>query len=149
MITFREATEADVPSVVALLQDDHLGARREGAAPGDYLAAFRRMAAEGGNQVIVGTDRSGGIIATYQITFISGLSLRAARRAQLESVRVASDRRGDGVGTLLIADAEARARAAGCTLLQLTMNVSRDDARRFYERVGLQPTHLGFKKPLV
>ncbi|HHB81153.1 MAG TPA: GNAT family N-acetyltransferase, partial [Aliiroseovarius sp.] len=41
-----------------------------------------------------------------------------------------------------------RARAAGCGLVQLTMNASRSDARRFYEGLGFTPSHIGFKKYL-
>jgi len=147
MIRFRPASETDVPSVVALLSDDILGRTRERDVDAAYLAAFRAMAAEGHNHLIVG-EESGRIVATYQITFISGLSLRAARRAQVESVRIASDLRGKGIGALLMADAEARARAAGCTLMQLTTNKTRADARRFYERLGFTPSHIGYKRDL-
>ncbi|MCC0065105.1 MAG: GNAT family N-acetyltransferase [Defluviimonas sp.] len=148
MIRFREASRADVPAVVALLADDALGTTREGTDLGAYLAAFDAMRAEGGNTLVVGAD-DGRIVATYQLTFISGLSLRASRRAQVESVRVATDRRGQGIGAAMFADAEARARAAGCRLMQLTMNASRSDARRFYERLGFTPSHIGFKRDLT
>lgn len=146
-IHFRTATAADVPEVVALLADDVLGAGREGTDMAPYLVAFAAMQAEGANQLIVG-EMAGEIIATYQITFISGLSLKAARRALVESVRVAAALRSRGIGARLMADAETRARAAGCTLIQLTSNASRSDARRFYERLGFAPSHTGFKKPL-
>lgn len=56
--------------------------------------------------------------------------------------------RGQGIGALLIADAEARARAAGCALIQLTSNAARTDARRFCERLDFTGSHIGFKKPL-
>lgn len=147
MIRFREATRADVPGVVALLADDALGAAREGPDLAPYLAAFDAMQAEGANTLIVG-EAAGRIVATCQLTFISGLSLRASRRAQVESVRVAAGLRGRGIGAALMAEAEARARAAGCALLQLTTNRARGDAHRFYERFGYTPSHLGFKKPL-
>ena len=146
-ISFRHASRADVRAVLALLTDDHLGATREGDDLEPYHAAFDAMAHEAGNTLIVG-ETGGQIIATYQLTFISGLSLRAARRAQIESVRIASHLRGQGIGTAMIADAEARARAAGCTLIQLTMNRSRSDAKRFYERLGFTPSHIGFKRDL-
>ncbi|WP_299296535.1 GNAT family N-acetyltransferase [uncultured Tateyamaria sp.] len=148
MVAFRTATEADVPDILTLMQDDALGATREGQDLGHYVAAFRAMVAEGNNHVIVGV-RGARVMATYQITFISGLSLRAARRAQVETVRVASDLRGQGIGALMIADAEARARAAGCTLLQLTMNKSRTDSARFYQRLGFTPSHIGYKRDLT
>jgi GNAT superfamily N-acetyltransferase len=147
MIRFRRARRGDVPAIVALLRDDALGSEREGAGLEDYYAAFDAIADEGGNTLIVGEDR-GRIVATYQLTFITGLSLRATRRAQVESVRVAADLRGQGIGAAMIADAEARARAAGCALMQLTMNADRRDAKRFYERLGFKPSHVGFKRSL-
>lgn len=148
MIRFRAATRADVPAIVALLTDDALGATREGDDLAPYLAAFDVIAAEGGNTLVVG-EEEGRVVATYQLTFISGLSLRASLRAQVESVRVAADLRGQGIGAAMFADAEARSRAAGCRLMQLTMNAARHDARRFYESLGFTPSHIGFKRDLT
>lgn len=148
MIRWRLATRDDVAAVVALLTDDDLGARREVADLAPYLAAFDAMQAEGNNHLIVG-EQDGVIVATYQLTFITGLSLRAARRAQVESVRVASNLRSTGIGAALMADAEARARAAGCSLIQLTTNRERSRAHAFYARQGYEPSHFGFKKSLI
>ena len=144
---FRPARRSDVAAVVALLADDALGRTREGADLAPYLAAFDAMTAEGANLLIVGED-GGRVAACYQITFITGLSLKATRRAQIEGVRVAPDLRGRGHGAALIADAEARARDAGCALLQFTTNAARRDAHRFYERLGFTPSHIGYKKAL-
>lgn len=146
-LTFRPATRADVAAVVALLADDVLGATRESGDLDRYLAAFDAMGQEGGNTLIV-AEGDGRVLATYQLTVISGLSLSAARRAQIEAVRVDASLRGQGAGAALMADAEARARAAGATLMQLTSNASRTDAHRFYEKLGYAPSHIGFKKPL-
>ena len=148
MIRWRLATRGDVAAVVAMLADDDLGARREVADLAPYLAAFDAMMAEGNNHLIVG-DQDGVIVATYQLTFITGLSLRAARRAQVESVRVASNLRSSGIGAALMADAEARARASGCSLIQLTTNRERSRAHAFYARQGYEPSHFGFKKSLI
>lgn len=147
-LNFREAKRDDVPAIVALLADDMLGAGRERQDMSAYLAAFDAMQAEPGNRVIVGAGPDGAVAATYQITFISGLSLAAARRAQVESVRIASALRGQGLGHQMFADIEARARAAGCRLIQLTMNASRIDSRRFYEGMGFEASHVGFKRYL-
>ena len=148
MIRFREAARDDVAAVIALLTDDALGTVRQGGDLATYLAAFDAMRIERGNTIVVG-EEAGRIVATYQLTFISGLSLKAARRAQVESVRVAADLRGQGVGAAMMADAEARARAAGCSLLQLTSNATRTRALRFYERLGFTPSHIGFKRDLT
>lgn len=148
MISFRPARRDEVAQVVALLRDDTLGQGRERGDMSQYLAAFDAMQAEGNNHLIVGVDAAGAVVATYQITLISGLSLLAARRAQVESVRIASPLRGQGLGHRMFEDIEARARAAGCRLIQLTMNATRTDSRRFYESLGFTASHLGFKRTL-
>ncbi|MEO1139158.1 MAG: GNAT family N-acetyltransferase [Pseudomonadota bacterium] len=148
MIHFRPAHADEVTDVLRLLQDDVLGQGREGAEMARYNLAFARMQEEPDNHLIVGQNPDGEVVATYQITFITGLSLQAARRAQVESVRVASHVRGQGIGEAMFADVVARARAAGCALVQLTMNASRKDTARFYERLGFVETHAGYKLAL-
>jgi len=147
-VRFRPGTRADVPAVVALMADDMLGSTRETADMEQYLAAFDAMQREGANTLIVGEDDSGAVVATYQLTFISGLSLSATRRAQVEGVRVAGHLRGQGVGARMFADVERRAREADCGLIQLTMNKSRTDSHRFYESLGFTASHIGFKRYL-
>ena len=105
------------------------------------------MEREPHNTLIVG-EENGEIVAVYQFTLISGVSLKGTRRAQIEGVRVSRARRGAGVGQALIRDAEARAKAGGAGLLQFTTNATRDRARDFYERMGFVPSHVGFKKSL-
>lgn len=141
------AMRADIGAVVALLRDDVLGQNREAADLSQYLAAFDAMQAESGNCLIVGVIADQ-VIACYQLTVISGLSLSATRRAQIEGVRVASHLQGQRIGQALIEDAQARARAQGCTLLQFTTNKTRNDAHRFYDRLGFTPSHIGYKKSL-
>jgi GNAT superfamily N-acetyltransferase len=82
------------------------------------------------------------------LTILAGLSRGGSRRALVEAVRVAADLRSQGIGARMMADCEARARAAGATIIQLTTDRSRTDAHRFYERLGYQASHLGMKKPL-
>ena len=147
MIRFREATRDDVARVVDLLADDDYGAKRETAPLETYLAAYDAMQAEGGNRLMVG-EQDGRIVATYQLTFITGLSHRATRRAQVESVRVAADLRGQGIGRLLMANAEARARTAGCRMIQLTTQKGRNRAQEFYDGLGFTPSHIGYKRVL-
>jgi GNAT superfamily N-acetyltransferase len=147
MIVWRTANKADVPAVVALLADDLLGAKREIGEMAIYDAAFDAMQREPHNHLIVG-ELDGRVVATYQLTFVSGMSLLASRRAVVESVRVVSDMRSRGIGEALMADAEARARAAGCQILQLTTNKARARAHAFYDRVGFTASHIGYKRQL-
>lgn len=143
----REATAADLEAIVALLADDGLGKGRE--TPGDaaYRRAFEAMSAQPGNVYLVAED-AGGIVGCLQFTVIHGLSRRGLVRAQIEGVRVRADRRGRGIGGTLFEAAFARARAAGCGLIQLTTDRRRGDALRFYERLGFEASHWGLKRAL-
>ncbi|MEX0340674.1 MAG: GNAT family N-acetyltransferase [Arenibacterium sp.] len=147
-VRFRNATREDVPTILALLRDDEFGAARETDGLETYTAAFERLAQETDNHLIVGEDEAGRLIATYQLTFISGLSHRGTIRAQVESVRVASDLRGQGVGHAMMEDAENRARAAGCRMMQLTTTKGRNRAADFYDALGFTPSHTGYKRIL-
>ncbi len=143
----RDATRADVPAIVALLADDPLGQRREGAAENAYLTAYDEIAANPMYQLIVG-EVAGRIVACAQLTMLAGLSRGGARRGLIEAVRVAADLRSQGIGARLMVECETRARAAGCDLLQLTTDNSRIRAHAFYAGLGFQASHLGMKKPL-
>ena len=144
-LTMRRASAEDVPAIVALLADDELGATRE--SPDDltpYRAAFKAIDADP-NQHLVVAERDGQVIGCLQLTVILGLSRRAATRAIIESVRVGSSGRGSGLGTTMITWAIEESRRLGVELLQLTSDKSRTDAHRFYERLGFESSHVGFK----
>ncbi len=150
-VTVRPARRDDVASVVRLLADEVLGAQRERVeepvAPA-YLQAFEEMAAQPGNTLLVavhGDDVDG----CLQLTITSGLTRMGTRRAQLEGVRVSAKYRGFRIGEQLVTEAIALVRVAGCGLVQLTSDVTRVDAIRFYERLGFQATHVGMKLPLA
>ena len=143
----RLAQREDLPRIVELLADDPLGATRETVAdplPAAYSIAFDEIAAQQGNGVIVATIGDA-VVGCLQLTIVPGLSRMGARRAFIEGVRVSSRHRNRGIGNLLIIDAIARARAAGCTLVQLTTDASRTDAHRFYDRLGFVASHIGYK----
>jgi len=88
------------------------------------------------------------IVATLQLTYIPGLSRGGMRRALVEAVRVRSDLRGQRIGERLMEAAMDRARQRGCALIQLTTDLRRTDAHRFYQRLGFETTHAGMKRPL-
>ncbi|GHF26718.1 MULTISPECIES: GNAT family N-acetyltransferase [Streptomyces] len=144
-IVIRHATADDIPAIVALLADDPLGAQRE--SPGDlapYRAAFERLAGDPHQHLVV-AERDGRTVGTLQLTVIPGLSRRGATRSVVEAVRVHADERGSGLGTRLIEWAVGTSRREGCALVQLTSDATRVDAHRFYERLGFEASHLGFK----
>ena len=87
-------------------------------------------------------------MGTLQLTVLPGLSRKGASRAQVEAVRVRGGERGSGLGTELLEWAEREARRRGCVLLQLTSDTKREGAHHFYEHLGYEASHVGFKKQL-
>ncbi|MFD8791590.1 GNAT family N-acetyltransferase [Streptomyces vinaceus] len=144
----RPATEEDLPAIVALLADDPLGATRE--SPDDltpYLAAFKRLADDPHQRVVVAV-RENRVVGTLQLTIVPGLSRKGATRSIIEGVRVHADERGSGLGTRFVQWAIEESRRENCQLVQLTSDVTRTDAHRFYERLGFTASHVGFKLSL-
>ncbi|MET9695488.1 GNAT family N-acetyltransferase [Streptomyces sp. NPDC006529] len=147
-LDIRPATEADLPDIVAMLADDPLGATRE--SPDDlspYIAALKRLT-DDPNQHLVVAVRGERVVGTLQLTVIPGLSRKGSTRSIIEGVRVHADERGSGLGTRFIEWAIEKSRAENCQLVQLTSDVTRTDAHRFYERLGFVASHVGFKYQL-
>ena len=146
----RDATTDDLPAIVAMYADDPLGAQRELAdLPLDdrYRRAFGAIAGDSRHRLVVAVD-SGEIVGTLQLSFLPTLSHVGAERAQIESVRVSSARRGGGLGRPLLDWAVDEARRRGCGQVQLMTDATRSDARRFYESLGFRASHLGMKLQL-
>ncbi|MFD0371624.1 GNAT family N-acetyltransferase [Streptomyces sp. NPDC059071] len=147
-LEIRPARRADLPAIVAMLADDPLGAQRE--SPDDltpYDAAFDRLEGDPHQHVVVAV-RAGRIVGTLQLTVVPGLSRRGTTRSIIEGVRIHADERGSGLGSRLIEWAVEESREQGCRLVQLTSDVTRTDAHRFYERLGFEASHVGFKLSL-
>lgn len=150
-ISFRAATAADLPAIVAMLADDPIGRLRE--TPGDppapaYVSAFAAVDADPNQVLAVATLPGGEIAGTLQISFIAGLARTGMTRGQIEAVRIAASHRGLGLGHRMFAWAIGQCRARGCGLVQLTSDKSRTDAHRFYRSLGFKPVHEGYKLEL-
>jgi GNAT superfamily N-acetyltransferase len=149
-LIFRRATEADVPAIIRLLADDILGSSREMTGPEGhtrYLSAFRVIDADVNQVLLVAADGSM-IVGTLQLTFIAGLARGGLKRGQIEAVRVAGDRRGEKIGEAMFAWALEKCRSEHCGIVQLTTDKARTEAHRFYDRLGFEPSHIGYKMNL-
>ena len=149
-LVFRRARMDDLGAVVKMLADDPIGHMREsGAAELDkrYANAFAAIEQDP-NQLLAIAERNGQIIGVLQLSFIPGLTRSGMWRGQIEGVRVASAERGGGIGRAMIEWAIAEARRRGCGLVQLTSDKRRAGAHAFYEALGFQATHEGYKLPL-
>ncbi|MDX2157550.1 MAG: GNAT family N-acetyltransferase [Hyphomicrobiaceae bacterium] len=146
-IQMRKASAADLPAIVAILADDALGQTREDPrlplAP-DYVAAFEAIDRDPNQLLAVAVD-DGRIVGTLQLTFIPGIARKGTWRGQIEAVRIARSHRSSGLGQRMFEWAVAECRKRGCRLVQLTTDKTRVDAHRFYDRLGFEATHEGYK----
>ncbi|WP_030395470.1 MULTISPECIES: GNAT family N-acetyltransferase [Kitasatospora] len=147
--TLRPATRADLPAVLALLADeDRVVDPATVVVTEAYERAFHAIDTDPRNEMLVLADADGAVIGCLQATYIPGLGKGGAERALLEAVRIRADRRGEGLGRVLMALAIDRARSRGCGLVQLTSNKQREAAHRFYAGLGFTRSHDGFKLAL-
>ncbi len=150
----RPANRADLMHILRLLADDRLGANREDTSDmAPYERAFEAIDADPAHLLVVGEllepgALAGPVVATFQLSFLPGLSRRGSWRSQIEAVRVAAELRGHSLGAAMVTWAAEESRRRGCSLMQLTTDKSRTDAHRFYERLGFTASHEGMKLTL-
>ena len=146
--TLRRARRDDLATLIEMLAADALRRNDDSVAPefrGRYDVAFDAIDRDPAHTLVVVDDENGNVVGTMQLTLIPGLARGGATRLQIEAVRVAESTRGLGLGTAMIRWAIEDARSRGAALVQLTSDARRDDAHRFYERLGFEASHVGFK----
>ena len=146
-VEVRPLARGDVAAAVAvMLQGTFHPATESPEDPDAYWRAAEETAARGG-AVLVALE-GGEVVGLCQVIVLRHFQHAGGLCAELESVFVREDRRSRGVGSALLEAAEALARERGCYRVQLTSNLARHDAHRFYEAHGYGATHHGFKKAL-
>jgi GNAT superfamily N-acetyltransferase len=146
-ILIRKAKRADVITIVRMLADDSLGAKREkymDPLPSQYYCAFDKINADKNNLLIV-AEINQKIVGTLQLTFTQHLTYQGGKRALIEGVRINRSYRGKGIGKTLLAWVISKARDEGCHLLQLTTDKNRPESLEFYKKLGFIASHHGLK----
>ncbi|MDH3856564.1 MAG: GNAT family N-acetyltransferase [Gammaproteobacteria bacterium] len=146
-LDFRKATENDISYLVNLLADDDLGLQREDISMPlnqSYIDAFHSIDRDPNNELTV-VESNAELVGMLQLTFIPYLTHTGSWRCLIEGVRIARNYRGKGLGSEFIRWAIKRARDKNCRIVQLTSDKQRPGALRFYESLGFQATHEGFK----
>jgi N-acetylglutamate synthase-like GNAT family acetyltransferase len=147
-LIFRKAASGDLPSIVAMLNNDILGKNREN--PDDfykYRQAFDEISEDKNNFLIV-IEFENEVIGTMQLTLIPTIVLQGSKRMNIEAVRVDDKLGGKGIGSWMIKKAIIFAEANGVKIIQLTTNKQRNRAHEFYKRLGFEATHEGMKLKL-
>lgn len=146
-LVFRRAIVDDLPFIVGLYVEDAViptGDDPAEAMSQPYLDALAAIDRDD-NQMLMVAELAGERVGTIQLTFVPGLAGHGAWRGLIEAVHIVASERSKGLGSQMITWALDQCRARGCRLAQLTSNKKRLDAHRFYERLGFQKSHEGFK----
>lgn len=149
-LRIREAREADIDGIIAVLADDTVGGHgntTDPAARPGYVAAFARIAASPNDRLYV-AELDGEVVGTFQTTLITVMTRHGRPDMTIEAVHVRAKMRGKGIGAAMMRFAIEEARRAEVSLVQLTSNMKRVDAHRFYQRLGFVQSHAGFKMRL-
>jgi GNAT superfamily N-acetyltransferase len=144
----RDALPSDVDDLIALMLGGRLGGDYDGPHhTSAYLDALREIDESDDSYLLV-AELGGHVVAMLQLFTFRHFQHRGGRCAEIESMRVADDVRGRGIGTRLLTHAVTRAEELGCYRIQLTSNEARADAHRFYEAHDFVGSHRGFKRYL-
>jgi GNAT superfamily N-acetyltransferase len=149
-LIIRHARKDDLVALIAMFAADDVGGHGDTVDPGAlpaYRRAFETIAASP-DQTLYVAELDGEVVGTFQTSITTTLTGRGASFMIIEAVQTRDDMRGKGIGARMIELCIAEARARGLPRVQLISNAKRKDAHRFYERLGFEPSHLGFKMAL-
>ncbi len=134
----REASAADAVALAGLINE--LGYEVSAAGVADRLADQQAM----GLGTLV-AELDGAVIGCASWSLMRVLH-RPGPVGRVSMLVVSEVARGRGVGKALMAAVEAKCASLGCVLVEVTSNVRRDKAHRFYEGLGYDKTSFRFAR---
>jgi len=135
----REATPADADAIAPLIGE--LGYPTTPQQVAERMAPY--LAA---NEAPLVWDVNGVVLGVL-VWHVTPTLHRAGGVGRTVMFVVAEAARGQGIGRAMLAEAEARCKARGCVMAEVTSNVKRVDAHRFYEGLGYEKTSYRLGKP--
>lgn len=147
-IIFREAVAEDVDALVRLANRGGPEGKPRMQLPNELPEAYWQAFAtidQDPHQNLMVAELDGKIVGTFHLSYITYLAGMGRPDLQIEAVHVAAEYRGQGIGTKMMAWAIDQARERNCRRVQLTTDKRRQDAHRFYDRLGFSFTHEGAK----
>ena len=147
MLVVRGIERGEVAAAARIINEGTLAPGAEHPERVDeYWAAVEEVRSRRGDVLVAVED--GVVLGVCQVIVFRHFQHTGGWCAELESVYVRSDRRGEGIGAKMLESAEALARAAGCYRVQLTSRNVRLDAHRFYLTHGYEQSSQGFRRAL-
>ena len=115
--------------------------------PDQYQEQWQKILHDDRQHLMVAeVDRE--IAGTLNLTILPNLGHGGQPWAAIDNVAVAANRRNQGIGAQLVAEAGRIAKEHNCYKIVLSSNLARERAHDFYKRLGWKQTHLGFSLEL-
>ncbi len=148
-IAVREAGGDDFAALLRLLDqmDESMYRGRAHAGESDLRAQDDSILADPDQRLLVAEDGSR-LVGSAHLMVLRHLGRSLSRSGVVEGVIVDPEYRRAGVGAALMRAAAEAAREAGCYKLDLTSNLARAGAHRFYSRLGWRRSHYGYSLEL-
>jgi GNAT superfamily N-acetyltransferase len=115
------------------------------ATPGEVAERLEAMHTEGR---LVLVAELGGVVVACLSTSVMRVLHRPAPVGRISMMVVDESLRSRGVGAELVRAAEEALAERGCYMIEVTSNVRRTGAHRFYERLGYERTSVRLAKEL-
>jgi predicted N-acetyltransferase YhbS len=128
----RAATADDAPAIEGLI--GQLGYRVTAVEVAERLADM-----EGEGRLVLVAELEGRVVGCLSTSIMRVLH-RPAPVGRISMMVVDATVRGRGIGAELARAAERALVARGCRLIEVTSNLARTEAHRFYERLGYERT---------
>ncbi|MCL6613369.1 MAG: GNAT family N-acetyltransferase [Firmicutes bacterium] len=135
-LVIREATEDDLPSLLALHAELEMDDSRV-LSLDEAREIFARLKHYPNYRIYLAV-MDGEIVGTFALLIMDNLAHLGAPSGIVEDVVVKAAYRGRGIGRQMMEHAYARCKEAGCYKMALSSNLKREAAHRFYERLGFK-----------
>jgi predicted N-acetyltransferase YhbS len=135
-VAIREAAPADCVALSRLI--DQLGYRTSEAEVARRLAEM-----QGACRLVLVAELGGEVIGCLSTSIMQVLH-RPKPVGRISMMVVDETLRGQGIGRALVRAAERRLVEQGCGLVEVTSNLVRTEAHRFYEKLGYERTSYRF-----
>src|SRR5215471_15344619 len=139
----REALLSDLPAVLDLYAQPELDG--DGVISLEEASrVYERMARYPDFRLYV-AELDGRVVGTFMLIVMDNLAHGGAPSGLVESVVVAADTQGRGIGTAMMQHARAHCRSRGCYKMALSSNLKRERAHAFYDGLGFERHGFSFR----
>ena len=135
-ITIRIATDKDLPKVLELYSHPEIDGDKV-LKLAEARTIFDKMKLYPDYNIYV-AECADEIVGTFSLAIMDNICHSGAKSGLIEAVVVSENCQGQGVGKQMMDFAIEACRAKSCYKVELSSNIKRDMAHKFYEKIGFK-----------